>query len=236
MRWTPALVFPQCDRNLRGFCAELRRLDHKFRSEFHPVAAHIHPVKHFPGKSTHSAVSITDAGMKKQIQQRRQTGIANVLVVPRHRARFDLSGKTISHHHFAAFAPLRHKSRHFGEIIAIVGITHDDESAARRANSGLQRRAIPALRNWNHSCAMRLHNFDRAVRRTVVRNYHFAAQSSFLERFLRFLHANSNRIRFVQAGDHHRNVNRIAGDIRYQLGRQLRLKPCRTLGLHQFTS
>src|SRR5437016_950460 len=111
MRRTPAFVFPKSDRDFRSPRAQLRSLDHKLRSEFHPVAAHIHAVKYSRRKSAHPAMGIANSRMKKQIQQRGQSGISNVLVMPRHCARLDLSGKTIAHHHFAALAPLRNESR-----------------------------------------------------------------------------------------------------------------------------
>src|SRR5438445_666253 len=53
---TPTLVSPQCDRNLRLLSAQLRCLDHKFRSELHAAAAHIHPVEYLTRKSAHAAM------------------------------------------------------------------------------------------------------------------------------------------------------------------------------------
>ncbi len=170
------------------------------------------------------------------MQQRRQSAIPNIFVMPRHRSWFDLSREAIAHHNFVSFAPFFHESRHFAEVVAIVRITHDDERTARRANSGFQRRSVAALRHGDHPCTKCFRDFDRPVRRTVIRNHNFAAQSRVRKCFLRFLHADSNGIRFIQAWNHHRNVDRTASDVGHKLGGQLRLERGRALCLHHSTS
>ena len=65
--------------------------------------------------------------------------------MPRHRARLDFSREPIAHHYFIAFAPFVHKPWHFAKVVTIIGIAHHDKCAARRANSGFQRRAVASI-------------------------------------------------------------------------------------------
>src|SRR5215475_529915 len=93
MRRTSAFVGPERDRNFGDLRAELRRLDDKLRRELHAGAAQIHLIVDRARKATHSAVAVSDARMKKEIEQAREAGIADVFVVPRHRAAFDFAAE-----------------------------------------------------------------------------------------------------------------------------------------------
>src|SRR6266481_3922695 len=145
MRGASPLIFPQRNRDLGGCCADMRCLDYKLRRKFHAAATQIHSLKNFACESTHPAMRIAHPRVEKQIQQRRKSWIPYIFVMPWHRSRLDLSRKAIAHHHFISFAPFFHESRHIAKIIAVVRITHDDERAPRRANSGFQRRSVAAL-------------------------------------------------------------------------------------------
>ena len=63
-------------------------------------------------------------------------GLPIYLWLPRHRTGLDAAAEAIAHHHVVAFAPFRHELRDGGEIVAVVGVTHHDKSAARGRDSG----------------------------------------------------------------------------------------------------
>src|SRR5882672_993545 len=177
MRRAPALVRPQGNRNLGNLGVKLRGLDYKFRRKLHSGAAEVHAVVHRARKSAHPAMTIAHARAKEQIQQRRQHRVPQVFVMPRHGSGLDLSTKAIAHHYFIALPPLFYESRYFAEVIAVVCIAHYDEGTARSRNPGAQRRPISSRFDAHHTSAQFLRNFNRAIRRTVVRYYHFTWKS-----------------------------------------------------------
>src|ERR1700734_2581534 len=207
MRRTPALVGPKRDRNFSDLRAQLRSLNHKLRRKLHPRASQIHLVVNRAGESPHAAMAVSDAGMKKEIEQPRKAGIANVFVVPRHRPAFDLAATAISHHDVVALPPHFDEARHLAEVIAVVRIAHDDELPASGCNSSPQSRAITTRRHTYDACAKFFGDVGRSVRRTVVRNDNLAAQSSGLKRVERLSDANPNRIGLVKARDHNRHID-----------------------------
>src|SRR5580658_7016704 len=131
VRWTATLVRPQRDGNLRDARAELRRLDHKFGREFHARTAQIHTVVNGASETAHPTMAITYAGVKKKIQDGGEHWIADIFVMPGHRAWFDFSAEAVAHYHVAALLPHLDEARHFAEVVAVIRIAHDDESAAR---------------------------------------------------------------------------------------------------------
>src|SRR6267378_3747599 len=137
--------------------------------------------------------------------------------MPRHGSRLDLSAKAIAHHYFIALPPLFYESRDFAEIVTVVCVAHYDEGAMGRRNSRAQRRAVPSRLDGHDSGAQLLGNFDRAVRRTVVRNDYFASQSSCMKSAYRFRDANPNGVGFIQARNHYGDFDgalRVGGNAR----------------------
>src|SRR5947208_2995803 len=63
----------------------------------------------------------------------RESGIPQVSILPRHRTRLDTAEKPIAHHEVTTSAKLLHERRQVREIIAVVGVTHDDETATSDA-------------------------------------------------------------------------------------------------------
>src|SRR5258706_9878182 len=127
MRWTPALVWPQHNRNFRDARADLRRFDNQFGSKLHSGAANAQPIVHCARKTAQAAITVADSGAKKHVEQSCEAGIADIFVAPGHGAWPNPSLKAIAHHQVVAFAPLQNESRNVGEIVAVIGVTHDDE-------------------------------------------------------------------------------------------------------------
>src|ERR1700682_2243148 len=95
----------------------------------------------------------------------------------------------------------------FGEIVAIVGVAHNDELAARRRNARLQSGTIPALRDPHNASATRLGDFDGPVGGTVVSYDDFSRQTSDLERADRLVYTDAERVRLIQARNDNRNFD-----------------------------
>src|SRR5262245_1344138 len=168
VRRAAALVFPKRYGNFASLGTDLRGLDHKFRGELHAAAAQIHALEDVARKSAHPAMRIADAGAEEHVEHHGEAGISEVFVVPRHGARLDFSCEAVAHDHFAAPAPLFDEAGDFAEVVAVVGVTHDDEGATGRTNAGFQRRSVTSLRDGNHARSGCLGNFDGAVGRSVI--------------------------------------------------------------------
>src|SRR5579863_7897735 len=135
MRRTSALVGPQRNWNFRNLCVELCRLDYELRRKLHARAAQVHLIVNRARESTHATVTVSNPGVKEKIEEPRQSRISDVLVVPWHRAAFDFPTEAIAHHHVVSLSPHFDKARHVGEVVAIVGVAHDDELPARGCDS-----------------------------------------------------------------------------------------------------
>src|SRR5712675_620920 len=123
--------------------------------------------------------------------------------MPRHGSGLDLSTKAIAHHYFIALPPFFYESRDFAEVVAVVCVAHYDEGAMGRRNSRAQRRAVPSRLDAYNSGAQFLRNFNRTIRRTVVRYDYFASQPCGMKRVYRFRDANPNGVGLVQARNHY---------------------------------
>src|ERR1700730_14985380 len=97
--------------------------------------------------------------------------------MPRHRAALDLPAESVAHHHVESLPPLLYESPYLAEIVAVIRIAHDDERPARSRNPGPQSGAISALPHSNNARAKFLSDLDGPIRRAVIRNHNFSAQS-----------------------------------------------------------
>jgi hypothetical protein len=92
------------------------------------------------------------------------------------------------------------------EIVAVAGVTHDDELAPRGGDSRFQRRAVAALGNANYGRAVKFGNFNRAVGRAVVRDSYFTAQARAANDGERLLHEKAREFASFRQGDADGNV------------------------------
>lgn len=82
--------------------------------------------------------------------------------------------EAVAHHELAARAQCFDEALQVREVVAVVGVAHDDVAAAGGRDARHQRRAVAALVHVHHACALGFGNLDRAVRRAVVGDDDFA--------------------------------------------------------------
>src|SRR6202008_2168280 len=87
-----------------------------------------------------------------------QHGVAQIAVQRRHRTRLDATKEPIAHHQLIAGTKFRDEEIQAAEIVAVVGIPHNDVTAARCADTGQQGAAITLL--GNRYDASTLHGSD----------------------------------------------------------------------------
>src|SRR5215472_2245207 len=74
------------------------------------------------------------------------------------------------------------KSGEFGEIVAVVGVAHDDERAARGGNSTAQRVAVALQWDIDHPSAELTRDVLRAISAPVVGNDDFTTNTCLTKR------------------------------------------------------
>jgi hypothetical protein len=87
-------------------------------------------------------VRVTDGGVKEDPADARQHRVAQPPVRPGHRARLDPAQEPIADHEVVAFSELGDQRRDRSEVIARIGVTHDDEPSLRRVDAADQRAAV----------------------------------------------------------------------------------------------
>ena len=88
--------------------------------------------------------------------EKAQHRVAEIAVQSRHSARLDAAGEAIADHKLAAVVEPAQEAVESEEIIAVVGIAHNDVGAARRRDAGLQRVAVALCRHGDHAGAERI--------------------------------------------------------------------------------
>src|SRR5260370_42244392 len=100
--------------------------------------------------------------------------MSQVPVGKRHRVPLYASTKPVAHHQIRAGAQFFDEHRGVSEIIAVIGIRHDDEPAARGSDASSQRVAIPFGLNMNYPRSSLFCNLLGTVASSVIRNNNFA--------------------------------------------------------------
>src|SRR5882757_2604709 len=209
-----ALVWPEDDGDFGDAGADLGGLDDKLEGKLHTGAAQIQFVVESAPESPHAAVAVAYSRAEEKIHQPAQTGIAKIFVQRRHGAGLDAAAKAIAHDQVVAPAQFVDEIWDFAEIIAVVGVAHDDVFTAGGGDAGLQRRAVAPLGDADYGGSIVLGNFNRAIGRAVVRDNHFAVQARTANSGERLLHAKCQGVCFIEARYDDRNVQPDANGFR----------------------
>src|SRR5258708_3498721 len=205
-----ALVWAEGDGDFGDAGADLGGLDDKLEGKPHTGAAQIQFVVESAPESPHAAVAVAYSRAEEKIHQPAQTGIAKVSVQRRHGAGLDAAAKAIAHDEVVAPAQFVDEIGNLNEIVAVIGVAHDDVFTAGGGDARLQRRAVAPLVDADYGGSIVLGNFNRAIGRAVVRDNHFAVQARAANSGERFLHAKCQGVRFIEARDDDRNVQFVA--------------------------
>ena len=114
-------------------------------------------------------------------------------------------------HEVVPVAELLDELRHLQEVVAVVGIAHDDELAPRGGDAAYE---CVAVAPGGHLDDARPHapcNVLRAIRASVVRHDDLAGGAAGAQRHVRLVDAYGQRVRLVEAGHHDRHLHRRVG-------------------------
>jgi hypothetical protein len=137
---------------------------------------------------------------EEQSPEETQQWIADIPVMPRHRSGGDAALEAIPHHQLVAGPQRRDEGIEIGEVVAVIGVAHDDIAAKRRLDSGRERGAVATHGDGHDPRPLTLGDLPAAVGRAVVGDDDFANDPRALQETLCLADAGGERLGLVEAG------------------------------------
>src|SRR5690242_11367171 len=109
--------------------------DHHFAGKLHAGSAQAQCFVTGFAEAAQPAVILTALAMEKQPSHERQHRILQITVHERHGAGLNAPGKTVAHYQRMTGAQLRQETRYMPEVIAVIGVTHDQITATSSADA-----------------------------------------------------------------------------------------------------
>ncbi len=135
-------------------------LDHHLGGKLHAGGAQVHTLESVFAKSAKAAVKISYRAMEKEASDPGQGGIPEILVQRRHGILLNAAAKPVPHYDVGARPQLLQESRDMGEVVAFVGVSHDNVFAGSGGDAAHQGAAI----------SLALHPYDPGAK--LFRNFH----------------------------------------------------------------
>ena len=174
VRRTAPAIRRERRRHLGDTHLEQRGLDDHLAGKLHPGGVQVHPLDGGLAEAAQAAVEITHGRAEKQPSDARQHRVAQVPVQGRHGARLNAAPEAVAHHQVAAFSQLLDERHEIGEVVAVVGVAHDDVPAAGGGDGPHERGAIAAYRDVDNARARTPGDLLRAIRAAVVADHDLA--------------------------------------------------------------
>src|SRR6266851_4216767 len=119
---------------------------------------------------------------------------------PWHRPWLDASREAVADNKVITSAKAFDERPDLAEVVAVVGVAHDDEFAIRRLDAADERRAVALTRHIDDARTQLSCDDRRTVGAAVVGDDHLGRDPKLLGRTLRFLDAASDGFGLVEAG------------------------------------
>ncbi len=161
------------DRDLADVELLLGCANDHLRGELHPARAQLQHLEAVAPERAHAAVRVAHPRVEEQVQEARQQRVADVAVMPGHRARVDVL-HAVADDHVRAVAQAGQEAGDLLEVVCQVGVGHDDVLAVRRRETGAVGAAVAARRFVHHPRPRALGQLGAAVLRAVVGDDHLA--------------------------------------------------------------
>ncbi len=129
-----------------------------------------------------------------------------------HGTRGNAAAKTITHHQVDAGTQPLDIRREIGKIVAVVGVTHDDELALRGLHASHQRGAITGRRRMDNARPGACRHLNRSVGGSIVCHQHFPMNTRPANVVERGKHTAAYRFLLVEA--RHEN-SQLKGELRH---------------------
>jgi hypothetical protein len=178
---------------------EQRGFDDHFGGKFHAGRSQPHTLVGLLAEAAQTAIEIPDVTVpEEEPSEARERWISEVLMQRRHRALLNASAEAVAHDEVRAPAQLLHEARDVAKIVAVVGIPHNDELAARSCDSAHQGVAVSLGLDADNAGSELLGDFDRTVGAAVVGHNDLARDVGIRNRKLRLANAGGQRLFLIQ--------------------------------------
>ena len=144
-------------------------------------------------------MKVADGNLEKEPPKKAQRRISKVSVQKRHCLWGDSALESVSHHQISAAAQLIKVFIEAREIIAVVGIAHDDVAAASGLNPAKEGPAIAANGRVHQPRAVAPDDLPRPVGAAIVRDEDLTGHAFPGEERLRFSDACPDRLSLIEA-------------------------------------
>ena len=196
-------VLGQRGRHLGDPLAGQRRLDHHLAGELHPGRLQVERHDGIPAEPAQAAVEVADLAAEEQPADEAEHRVAEVPVQRGHGPGRDAAGEPVAHHQVRALAQFVNERHQGSEIIAVVGVAHDDVLALGRDDAAHQRVAVALLADRDDAGARLGGQLLAAVCAAVIGDEHLTADTARGQESHRLGHARRHGLRLVEAGHDH---------------------------------
>ena len=180
--------------------------DDHFRGELHSGRLEIHPESSVFSETPKAAVEVATWIRKQHATDRRQYGIPEIAVEKRHRAGLDAAFESVAHHQVVAVAEFVDERHQTGEVIAVVGITYNDEGAGRSSDTAQKGASVTPSLGVDDACPETLGDLHRPVGTAVVGDDDLAGDAVVTNGTRRLFDASRERFCFVETGHYNRKL------------------------------
>ncbi len=174
--------------------------DDHLAGELHAGGAEVEPEDSVAAHGADAAVEVADGDAEEEAADEAEDGVAEVLVQWGHGSRFDLAAEAIAHDEVVAGFEFGEEAWEFAEVVAGVGVCHEDVLAARGFDAGHEGCPVAADRDGDDTGAFVDGDFLGAVGAAVVGDDDLAGYVVVAEGGDGLANAESERLCFVEAG------------------------------------
>jgi hypothetical protein len=115
----------------------------------------------------------------------------------RHRSWLDPPAKAITHNQIVSFSQSNEKRHQVCEIVAVIGVPHDDVIRASRLNTCNESAAITAICHPDNAGAKTSRNFYRVISAPIIRDHDLASDLLNPQEFLSLFDTSAESLRFI---------------------------------------
>jgi hypothetical protein len=202
VRRSIAAVGAEHGRNFFETQPEELGLDDHLGGELHAGGAQVHPAVGFGGKGAHAAVEVADAGAEEESAKEGEGRVADVAILPGHGAGLDAASEAVAHHEVGAGTQALQKAGDVREVVAAVGIAHEDEAAAGGGDAPAQGVAVALGGDGDDAGSVCLGDGLGTVGAAVVGDDDLRVDLAGRDRGGDLLQAVREGERLVEAGEH----------------------------------
>src|SRR5215469_5448713 len=191
-------VLPQRRGDLGDALAPQRGLDDHLAGELHAGGLQAEGEGAVPVEAAQAAVEVADVAREEQPADEREHRVSEVAVQLRHGAWLDAAPEAVPHDQVGALAELGHERHQVGEIVAVVGVAHDDVLAAGGRDTAHEGVAVALLLDGHHARARVGREPLAAIGAAVIGDQNLAVDTGLAKEANSLVHTGRYRLGLIE--------------------------------------